>query len=92
MGQQLRDVHAALSAPGELERRPYDGEVPLTLRDVAGDAAVAHGLRDLLPAAFVQERLLVEGLELGQTAGEEHEDDPLGLRLRTRGGRREELR
>jgi hypothetical protein len=78
--QQLANGGPALAVPVELEDRPGHRQRRL-VGGHAGDAlAHPHGLWQVLSVPVVQERLVVEKVELARPAGHEQRDDPLRLR------------
>ena len=82
--QQLAHPRAGLAVPGELERRPGQRQGGLVAGHAGEPLAHADGGGEVLAVHLVQQRLVVEQVQLRRPAGHEQVDDPLGPRRQVR--------
>src|SRR5262249_35596382 len=80
--EQLTDHQPGLAARGELERRADEEEFA-----VGRVAQVAAG--DLLAVVGLELGLVVEGIDVGEAAGEEDDDEIAGAGRKVSGARRQ---
>ena len=77
--QQLADPRAACAVLREFEERAGQRQRRLVARHAGEPLALAHGVGQLLAVPLVEQRLVVEHLQLRRPAGHEQVDDALRL-------------
>ena len=77
--QQVGDPGAAAAVLREPELRPGERQRRLVARHAGEPLALAHRIGQLLAVARLEQRLVIERLELRRPAGHEQVDDALGL-------------
>ncbi len=80
VGQELADPGPRLAILGELEGGTREWQRRLIPGHPGQTLTHPDRIRQLLSLALVQQRFVVERLQLGRPAGHEKVDDPLGLR------------